>query len=87
LCRGFGIKVGCPYRKTKIDFKSDIEEELVREPRGYQPARAQAEKNTHTMNAAQIEALIQAALTNQELRLRAEFAGQISAVNSFRVCV
>jgi len=33
------------------------------------------------MNAAQIEAVIQAALANQEQRLRAEFAGQINAVN------
>lgn len=33
------------------------------------------------MNAAQIKALIQATLANQEQRLRAQFVGQISAVN------
>jgi len=32
------------------------------------------------MNAAQIEAVIQAALNNHEMRLRAEFANQITAV-------
>jgi len=67
-----------PYRETQKRLDSDSEEELIR---SYQPARAQQENNAETMNAAQIEAVIQAALASQEQRLRAEFAGQINAVN------
>jgi len=40
----------------------------------------QGKNKAESMNAAQIEAVIQAALNNQEMRLRAEFANQISAV-------
>jgi len=49
-------------------------------PQGYQPPQVQ-EEDVDTMNAASIEALVQAALAQQEQRLIAEFQNQISAVN------
>lgn len=70
-----------PYRETKRELDSDSEEELIRDTSRYQPARAQQINNADTMNASQIEALIHAALASKEQRLRAEFAGQINAVN------
>jgi len=47
---------------------------------GYQPPQV-LEEDKDIMNAASIEALVQAALGQQEQRLRAEFQNQISAVN------
>jgi len=64
-----------PYRETKRDLEIDSEDESIRKP-----SRYQQESKAETMNAAQIEAVIQAALNNHEMRLRAEFANQITAV-------
>jgi len=60
-----------PYRKTKREWESDSEEEFVRET--LRNPVALTENNTYT--------IIQAALSNQEQRLKAEFAGQINLVN------
>jgi len=69
-----------PHREVKREIKSETEEEWDQVPQGYQPPQVQ-EEDKDIMNAASIEALVQAALAQQEQRLRAEFQNQISAVN------
>jgi len=69
-----------PYREVKREIESESDEEWDQVPQGYQPPQVQ-EEGIEIMNAASIEALVQAALAQQKQRLRAEFQNQISPVN------
>jgi len=69
-----------PYREVKREIESESEEEWDQVPQGYQPLQVH-EEDIGIMNAASIEALVQAALAQQEQKLRAKFQNQISAVN------